>query len=50
MLKFQIPDVIWDILVGFLVTVVPVGSTLKYLPTPLEMFGDDATDRRQPTI
>jgi hypothetical protein len=50
MLRFQIPDIAWGVLFGIFATIVLVGSALKYFPSPLEMFGDGATDCHQPAI
>lgn len=50
MLKCRIPDVVWGALFGIFATVVVVGATLKYLPSPLELFGDEAADCRQSAV
>lgn len=50
MLRFQIQDWVWGVLFGILVTIVAVGATLKYLPSPRELFGDETAECRQSAI
>jgi hypothetical protein len=47
MLRFEIPDWVWGFLFGIVVTSFVAAVTFKYLPSPLEMFGDVAAECRK---
>jgi hypothetical protein len=50
MLKPQISNFIWGILFGIFTTIIICGATLKYIPSPQEMFGSPITDCGQSAI